>query len=337
MTAESKVRLILVLLVGVIVCGTLGYSLIEGWPLLDSLYMTIITLSTVGFKEVQPLSVGGRIFTIIVVVFGVGGAAYTVSVIGRWLIEGELRQIFGRRKMEKKLKDLKDHYIVCGYGRVGAQVCKEFRSRKAPLVVIEKNPERIEELHQQGVLVVEGDCTDDLILESAGIKRAKAIISTIASESENVFVSLSARQINPDIFITARAESSSAEKKLIRAGADRVVLPHEIGGLRMALVTLRPDIVDFMRVVGGDEKTGFTIDKIEVFPGSRIADTLLKDSPIRCELGILVVGIRKKGKEMVFNPPPETTIQAGDILIVIGENKKLELMGKFTQQSKEAT
>jgi len=329
--------LILVLVVGVILCGTVGYSLIEGWSILDSLYMTIITLSTVGFKEVQPLSVGGRIFTIIVVVFGVGGAAYTVSVIGRWLIEGELRQIFGRRKMEKQLKDLKDPYIVCGYGRVGEQVCKEFCARKVPLVVIEKNPEKIEQLQGKGILAVEGDCTDDLILESAGIKRAKAIVSTIASESENVFVTLSARQINPDIFITARAESSSAEKKLIRAGADKVVSPHEIGGMRMALVTLRPDIVDFMRVVGGDEKTGFTIDKIEVFPGSRIANTLLKDSPIRCELGILVVGIRKKGKEMIFNPSPDTRIEAGDILIVIGENKNLELMGKFTEQSKEVT
>ena len=329
--------MILVLVVGVILCGTVGYSLIEGWSILDSLYMTIITLSTVGFKEVQPLSVGGRIFTIIVVVFGVGGAAYTVSVIGRWLIEGELRQIFGRRKMEKQLKDLKDPYIVCGYGRVGEQVCKEFCARKVPLVVIEKNPEKIEQLQGKGILAVEGDCTDDLILESAGIKRAKAIVSTIASESENVFVTLSARQINPDIFITARAESSSAEKKLIRAGADKVVSPHEIGGMRMALVTLRPDIVDFMRVVGGDEKTGFTIDKIEVFPGSRIANTLLKDSPIRCELGILVVGIRKKGKEMIFNPSPDTRIEAGDILIVIGENKNLELMGKFTEQSKEVT
>jgi len=329
--------LILVLVVGVILCGTVGYSLIEGWSILDSLYMTIITLSTVGFKEVQPLSVGGRIFTIVVVVFGVGGAAYTVSVIGRWLIEGELRQIFGRRKMEKQLKDLKDPYIVCGYGRVGEQVCKEFCARKVPLVVIEKNPEKIEQLQGKGILAVEGDCTDDLILESAGIKRAKAIVSTIASESENVFVTLSARQINPDIFITARAESSSAEKKLIRAGADKVVSPHEIGGMRMALVTLRPDIVDFMRVVGGDEKTGFTIDKIEVFPGSRIANTLLKDSPIRCELGILVVGIRKKGKEMIFNPSPDTRIEAGDILIVIGENKNLELMGKFTEQSKEVT
>lgn len=298
---------------------------------MDSLYMTIITLSTVGFREVRILSSTGKIFTIILVIFGVGGAAYTVSVIGRWLIEGEIREILGRRKMEKQLKDLNAHYIVCGYGRVGVQVCKEFCARKAPLVVIEKNPERMEELQKQRILAVAGDCTDDSILETAGIQRAKALVSTIASESENVYVSLSARQLNPKIFITARAESPSAEKKLLRAGADRVVLPHQIGGIRMALVTLRPDIVDFMRVVGGDEKAGFTIDEIEVFPDSSVADTLLKDSPIRCELGVLVVGMKKKGKEMVFNPSPDTKIEAGDILIVIGENKKLEMIGKFTQ------
>jgi voltage-gated potassium channel len=331
MGPEKKIKWVLFLLLGVILYGTVGYTLIEGWPLMDSLYMTIITLSTVGFGEVRALSPTGRIFTIILVIFGVGGAAYTVSVIGRWLIEGEIREILGRKKMEKQLKNLKDHYIVCGYGRVGEQVCKEFRARKVPLVIIEKNPERITELQQQGMLVVEGDCTDDSVLEDAGIQKAKALISTVASESENVFVSLSARQFNPRIFITARAESSSAEKKLLRAGADRVVLPHQIGGIRMALVTLRPDIVDFMRVVGGDEKTGFAIDEIEVLPHSPIANTPLKDSPIRCELGVLVVGIKKKGKEMVFNPSADTRIEAGDILIVIGENKKLEMMGKLTQ------
>ena len=330
MALEKKIKWLLLLLLGVILYGTLGYTLIERWSLLDSLYMTIITLSTVGFREVRVLSPIGKIFTMILVVFGVGGAAYTVSVIGRWLIEGEIREIFGRRKMEKQLKDLNDHYIVCGYGRVGAQVCREFCARKAPLVVVDKNPEMIEVLQKQGILTVEGDCTDDSILKAAGIQRSKALVSTIASESENVYVTLSARGLNSKIFITARAESPSAEKKLLRAGADRVVLPHQIGGIRMALVTLRPDIVDFMRVVGGDEKTGFTIDEIEVFPNSRIANTLLKDSPIRCDLGILVVGIKKKEKEMVFNPPPDSRIEAGDILIVIGENKKLEEMGNMT-------
>jgi len=232
--------------------------------------------------------------------------------------------------MEKQLKDVKDHYIVCGYGRVGEQVCKEFCFRKLPLVVIEKNPERVEDLVKQKLLVVQGDATDDEVLLAAGIQRAKALISTVASESENVFMALSANQLNPRIFVTARAESKSAEKKLLRAGADRVVSPHEMGGLRMALVTLRPDVVDFMRIVTGDQETGFGIEEIEVKEKSAIADTLLKDSPIRCELGLLVIGIKKEGKEMIINPSPQTRIEAGDILVVIGENQKLEKLGQLT-------
>lgn len=330
MSPEKKLKWVFLILAGVILYGTLGYTLIEGWSFLESFYMTIITLSTVGFREVRALSATGRVFTIILVIFGVAGAAFTISVLGQFIVEGEIRRILGRRKMEKQLKDLKDHYIVCGYGRVGMEVCKEFCSREIPLVVIEKNPERVEELVKQKILVVQGDATDDEVLLSAGIQRSKALISTIASESENVFIALSARELNPEIFITARVESKSAEKKLLRAGADRMVSPHEMGGIRMALVTLRPDIVDFMRIVTGDREKGFGIEEIEVKKNSSIADTLLKDSPIRCELGLLVIGMKKKGKEMIINPSAQIRIEPGDILVVIGETEKLEKLGQMT-------
>ena len=324
--AEKKFIWIFLIMVIVISYGTIGYTIVEGWSFLDSLYMTVITLSTVGFGEVHKLSFEGRLFTISLVVLGVAGAAYTVGVIGQFIIEGELREFLGRKKMEKQLKEIKGHYIVCGYGRVGRKVCEALLSRKVPLVVIEKNADCAKELSHPGIISVIGDATDDQALITAGIERAKALISTVVSESENVFITLSARQLNPQIFITARAESSSAEKKLLRAGANKVVSPHEIGGLRMALVTLRPDIVDFMRIVGADEKTGFGIQEMEVSSSSPYANTLLRDSSIRCDLGILVVGIKKKG-EMIFNPPPETKIEAGDILIVMGENRQLEKMG----------
>ncbi len=330
MSPEKKLKWVFLILAGVISYGTLGYTLIEGWSFLESFYMTIITLSTVGFREVRALSATGRVFTITLVIFGVAGAAFTISVLGQFIVEGEIRRILGRRKMEKRLKDMKKHYIVCGYGRVGMQVCKEFCSREIPLVVIEKNPERVEQLVKEGILVIQGDATDDEVLLAAGIQRSKALISTIASESENVFIALSARELNPEIFITARAESKSAEKKLLRAGADRVVSPHEMGGIRMALVTLRPDIVDFMRIVTGDREKGFGIEEIEVKEKSSIADTLLKDSPIRCELGLLVIGIKKKGKEMIINPSAQIRIEPGDILVVIGETEKLEKLGQMT-------
>lgn len=330
MSPEKKLKWVFLILAGVISYGTLGYTLIERWSALESFYMTIITLSTVGFGEVRALSATGRVFTITLVIFGVAGAAFTITVLGQFIVEGEIRRILGRRKMEKQLKDIKDHYIVCGYGRVGMQVCKQFCSRKLPLVVIEKNPERVEQLVKEGILVIRGDATDDEVLLSAGIQRSKALISTIASESENVFIALSARELNPEIFITARAESKSAEKKLLRAGADRVVSPHEMGGIRMALVTLRPDIVDFMRIVTGDREKGFGIEEIEVKKNSPIADTLLKDSPIRCELGLLVIGMKKKGREIIINPSAQIRIEPGDILVVIGETEKLEKLGQMT-------
>jgi len=330
MSPEKKLKWVILILAGVILYGILGYTFIEGWSFLESFYMTIITLSTVGFREVRALSATGRVFTIILVIFGVAGAAFTITVLGQFIVEGEIRRILGRRKMEKQLKDIKDHYIVCGYGRVGMQVCKQFCSRKLPLVVIEKNPERVEQLVKEGILVIQGDATDDEVLLAAGIQRSKALISTIASESENVFIALSARELNPEIFITARAESRSAEKKLLRAGANRVVSPHEMGGIRMALVTLRPDIVDFMRIVTGDREKGFGIEEIEVKKNSSIADTLLKDSPIRCELGLLVIGIKKKGKEIIINPSAQIRIEPGDILVVIGETEKLEKLGQMT-------
>jgi len=321
---EKRFRIVLMILVLVISSGTLGYSIIEGWPLLESLYMTVITLSTVGFREVYPLSPTGKIFTMIVVIFGVGGAAYTASIVGKMIVEGEIRKVLGRRKMEKSLKGLKDHYIVCGYGRVGRRICKEFCIRKVPFVVVEKSPQIIEQIEKDGFLFVQGDSTEDSTLTNAGIEKAKGLVSAVANEADNVFIVLSARQLNPDLFITARADSDAGEKKLKRAGANKVVSPYKIGGIRMALTTLRPNLVDFMKVVTFDKETGLVIEEIEIKPNSPLTLGTLKDSPIRKEFGIMVVGIKKLGKDVFLNPSPETVIEAGDILIVIGEKEQLE-------------
>ena len=317
------------ILVLVILFGTIGYTIIEGWTPLDSLYMTLITLSTVGFGEVYQLSPTGKIFTMILVVFGVGGAAYTISIIGQMIVEGEIRKVLGRRKMEKSLKGLKDHYIVCGYGRVGRRICKEFCIRKVPFVVVEKSPQIIEQIEKDGFLFVQGDSTEDSTLTNAGIEKAKGLVSALANEADNVFIVLSARQLNPDLFITARADSDAAEKKLKRAGANKVVSPYKIGGIRMALTTLRPNLVDFMKVVTFDKETGLVIEEIEIKPNSPLTLGTLKDSPIRKEFGIMVAGIKKLGKDVFLNPSPETKIESGDILIVIGEKEQLEKLEKM--------
>jgi voltage-gated potassium channel len=321
---EKKFKIVLLILVLVVSFGTIGYTLIEKWSPLDSLYMTLITLSTVGFGEVYTLSPTGKIFTMILVIFGVGGAAYTVSIMGQMIVEGEIRKLLGRRKMEKSLKGLKDHYIVCGYGRVGRKICKEFCIRKVSFVVVEKDPLIGGQIEKDGFLFVQGDSTEDSTLINAGIEKAKGLVIAVANEADNVFIVLSARQLNPNLFITARADSDSAEKKIKRAGANKVVSPYKIGGIRMALTTLRPNLVDFMRVVTFDKETGLVIEEIEIKPDSPLTFVTLKDSPIRREFGIMVAGIKKPGKDVFLNPSPETRIEAGDILIVIGEKEQLE-------------
>jgi voltage-gated potassium channel len=321
---EKKLKIVLIILVLVISFGTLGYTIIEKWPLLDSLYMTIITLSTVGFGEVYALSPSGKIFTMILVIFGVAGAGYTISIIGQMIVEGEIGKLLGRRKMEKGLKELGDHYIVCGFGRVGRRIAQELCVRKVPFVVIDNDPPKIEQAEKDCFLFVQGDATNDQTLQEAGIERAKGLITAVVNEADNVFIVLSARQLNPKLFITARVESDEAEKKLLRAGANKVVSPHKIGGIRMALTAIRPNLVDFMSVVTFDQDTDLTIEEIQIKPDSPLIQSTLRDCAIRKEFGIMVVGIKKVGKEVFLNPSPETKIEAGDILIVIGEKKKLD-------------
>lgn len=330
MDPEKRLRAVLLILLVVIAFGTVGYSVIERWDALDALYMTIITLSTVGFQEVFSLSPAGRVFTMVLIVVGVAGAAYTLSVIGQMIVEGEIKRLLGRRRMQKGINELTDHYIVCGFGKVGRRAAREFSLRRVPFVVVDKDPQRIELAEQDGFLFVQGDSTTDETLTDAGIQRAKGLIIAVANEADNVFIALSARQLNPGLFITARGESDDAEKKLKRAGANKVVFPHKIGAIRMALTTLRPNLVDFMRVMTFDKDTGLAIEEIQVKPGSSLDQTTLQVCPIRKDLGIMVVGIKKTGKDVFLNPAPDTKIEAGDILIVIGEREKLERLETLT-------
>jgi voltage-gated potassium channel len=326
---EERIKVVGVILVAVILFGTVGYSIIERWPLLDALYMTFITLSTVGFKEVYALSPAGKMFTIFLILVGVAGAAYTLRVIGEWIVEGEMKKLLGRRKMQKGLKELVDHYIVCGFGRVGRRVAQELCTRKVPFVVIDNDPQRIEQADKDRFLFIQGDSTADQTLTDAGIDRARALITAVANEADGVFITLSARQLNPNLFITARAETEEGKKKMLRAGANKVISPYKIGAIRMALTTLRPNLVDFMKVITFDKDTGLTIEEILIKPGSPMINTTLRECPIRKELGVMVAGIKKVGKDVFLNPSPDTTIEAGDIFIVIGEKEGLEKLEKL--------
>ncbi|MFH2011862.1 MAG: potassium channel protein [Pseudomonadota bacterium] len=332
---ESTKNLIfaIISLIAVIFIGTIGYVFIEKWDFLDSLYMTIITIATVGYGEVSRLSIHGKIFTIGLIAVGVGIAAYIVGSITRMMIEGEIRRILGRRKLEKRIKKLKDHYIICGCGRIGSLICREFAAsaKSIPFVAIDSDPEVIERIASEGYLCVQGNSTEEDILIKAGIKDARGLVTVVSSDSDNVYITLTARELNPKIFILARASFEAAEKKLLRAGADKVVSPYVIGGIRMAQAILRPTVVDFIELATYKQSMELQLEEITVRRSSKFIDVSLKDSAIRHDLGLIIVAIKKATGQMVFNPLPEAKIELGDTVVALGEKKDLirleEMMG----------
>jgi voltage-gated potassium channel len=320
------------LLILILVLGTGGYVILEGWSFLDSLYMVIITLSTVGFGEVHPVGQPGRLLTMGVIVSGIGVGGYLIGTLTQMVVEGRVLDVMGRRKLERQIEKLNKHYIVCGYGRVGKVVCEEIkRSKPTPLVVIEKDESRIATIEGDGHLYVLGDATEEECLVRAGVQRAKALVTALDSEADNVYITLTAKGLSPDIFVLARAGKVGSDRKLLRAGANQVVSPHRIGGSRMAQALLRPTVTDFLDFAVHDEHIELKMEEIPVQPTSRLADVTLVESAIRRQLDLIIVAIKKAGGEMIFNPASETRIQIGDTLIAMGQKKNLtaleELLG----------
>jgi voltage-gated potassium channel len=320
-SAWNQIKTGLFIFLAIIIVGTIGYSiLIEDWNAIDALYMTIITITTTGFREVHPLTIPGKIFTIFLIIAGVGTIAYTGGRTVQLLVE---TQLFRRRRMSRKLEELKDHYIVCGYGRVGRGICDELHVAKTPFVVIEREPEKIEKIIALGFLFVNGDATSDEVLISAGLKRAKGLVATLATDAENVFTTLSAKNINPKIFIVARAMAEETESKLIKAGANRVVKTAELGAQRMTNLLLRPGVVDFIDLVAFKKGPDLSIEEVSVRADSQLVGHTLGESPIRQNLNIIIVAIVRGDKEYIYNPNSATLIIQGDRLIAIGKSENL--------------
>lgn len=297
---------------------------IEGWGFLDSIYMTIITLTTVGYREIHDLSVEGIIFTIILIVGGVGTMLYALSIGAKLILEGELQEIFGRKRLKNQIKELNKHYIICGYGRMGRIIFRELEAKAIKCVVIEKNTDTLED--KNGILLVKGDATRDETLKQVGIERAIGLISVLPTDAENLYVVLSARELNPELFIVARAGEEGSEQKLLRAGADRVVSPYYIGGLRIAHTVLKPAVVDFIEFATKSGNIDLQLEEIPVQKGSDLAGLTLDKCGIGRELGIIIVAIKRSTGDMEFNPTFKTHIKAGDILIAVGEVSKLKLL-----------
>lgn len=324
MAIIRRLALAFLLLGGILVAGIVGYMLIEGWGAIDALYMTVITVATVGFREVHPLSSAGRLFTIGLILSGIGALGYAVGVTVEFMVEGHLLGMVEMRRTERKLSSMEDHFILCGFGRVGEEVAKGFADAGADFVVIERDEERAAECEAEGFLCLEDDATDDEVLRRAGIERAKGLVGAVDTDADNVFVVLSARTIRPDIFIVARANQVESEAKLAKAGADRVLSPAAIGGRRMANLLVKPVICDYVDFVTHGDNLEFRLEEFALTGTSELAGTTIGDAQVRERAGTLILAVRKPNGDFNTNPSSSTRFEAGDKLVVIGTAAQID-------------
>ena len=311
------------MLAALIALGTMGYYIFEHTSLFDAFYMTIITLSTVGFSEIVPLSQVGRTITVVIIILGISVGTYTIGIIVQWLVGGELQKIFGRRKLQKQIADLKNHYIICGFGRIGQIICRELFEDHIKFVVIEQDPDTIEELVSLKYLCLEMDATSEDALLASGITNARGLATAVNSDANNVFITLTARGLRPDLFILARASEERNEEKLLKAGATRVISPYLIGARRMAHVLKRPNVADFLEITTMGNQLGLVMEEAEVGPKSSLIGQNLIESRLRQEYGVIIVAIKKDSGQMIFNPAASEIFETGDVIVVIGQKEDL--------------
>jgi voltage-gated potassium channel len=321
-------RLAVALLVTVLAGGTAGYMVIEGWNAWDAFYMTVTTVATVGYGEVHPLSVAGRAFTVLLIFCGVGTAFYTVTLLATIIVEGGLHRRFEKRRAARMLEKIKDHFILCGYGRIGSIIADELHQQSVPFVVIERDPQRLREAMERRWPALEGDASREEALAAAGIHRARGLIAAVGTDAENVFTVLTARVMKPDLFIIARVESDDAEHKLKRAGADRVISPYQIGATHMVQTALRPAVVDFVQLATSSERLDLSMEQVHIGSDSALANQTIVEAGIRQRFGVIVVGIKRAGGAMEFNPAPEAIMRAGDELVVLGRTESVKALEK---------
>jgi len=312
------------LVLGALAFGTLGYVVLEGWSVWDAFYMTVITVTTVGYREVHPMTRVGEAFTVALLLTGVGTFFYVLSLFVAGLVHVGFAAKWEARRRDRMLDDLRDHFIVCGYGRMGRIIVDEFRRQDVPFVVIDREAELVHELVAAGSLAVAADAGSEDVLRRIGIDYARGLISAVGSDAENVYIILSARLTRPDLFIIGRAENEDAIAKLRRAGADRVFSPYQAGAHQMAQAALRPAVVDFVQLATSSERLELGIEQIRLTPASPLCGQSLAAANVRQRFGVVVVGVQRAGGKMEFNPAPETEMSAGDHLIVMGRPDTLK-------------
>ena len=321
--SARQLSLAIFVLLATILAGSLGYVVFEGWPLGDALYMTMISLTTTGFGEVRPLSPAGRGVTVFVIVSGIASLAY---VGGRVLQLAVELYLVRRGRMDRQINRMRNHVILCGYGRMGRHIASDLSAAKVPFVVIEKNPDVAPVLEELGLPFMIGDASSDELLRSCGVERARGLIAVVSSDAENVYTTLTARALNRDINIVARALGDDSESKLITAGADRVIKPYELVGRRIAQLVIRPAMVEFLETIARSRTREITMEEIEVGSDSALAGVKLRDTDIRSRLNIIIVAIRRLDGNVDFNPGPDATLAIGDRMTAIGSLEDLSAL-----------
>jgi voltage-gated potassium channel len=327
-----RIRYAVLAVVIAIALGTLSFHLIEGWSILDSLYVTTQTVTTVGFGDVTPKSIHGRIFATVFMLVGVGVVLYALTSTVQSIVQSELLATFGQRRRSRKMGKLRNHFIVCGAGRVGSHLVRDLRQSGEIFIVIERDPQKVAELTDQGVVVLVRDATLEESLREAGVQHARGLAACLPDDADNVYVVLTARDLNAKLHIVARAAEEQAEVKLVRAGANRVVAPTIIGGHRMATALIKPAVADFIDSITASQLE-LAFEQVEIDPASTLTGRKLRDTNIRSELDIVIVSIRRGDGQMFFNPSGEATIESGDMLIAIGHPESLIKLNALARKS----
>jgi voltage-gated potassium channel len=321
-TSRTKIALIILLII--IIIGTVGFHFIEGWSLTDSFYVCMATLSTVGYGDFAPETTSGKFFAVFVIIFGVGMMFYTLVLLAETFIEGRLRYVLGGGKLERIIEKMHNHYIICGGGRIGFLICRELMAGKVPCLIIDNHPDVIQKAQEEGFIYCKGDATQDKVLLAAGIKRAKGIICVLPSDAENLYVILTAKELNQKIYIMARSEEEESEHRLLRAGADKVMSPYTLGGVRMAMAIMRPAMLDFIEITTSRQSLELRMEEVAIGKNSQLISKTLEDSGIRKQFGLIIVAVKKDSGKMMFNPLASYIIEEGDRLIAMGEDENVK-------------
>ncbi len=318
--------LTLLAIVFTLAVGTVGFTVIDNYPPFDAFYMTLTTMTTVGYGEVHPLSHAGRVFNSFLIIFGVTSILIAIGAMTQSIIELEFGDAFGKRRNKRMIDKLKDHYIICGYGRVGRGAAEELLHAGVPFVVVDIAPDRVERAMHSGMLAVAADSTRDDTLRQVGIDRARGLVAALATDADNLFVLLSAKGLNPQIYVSTRAAEEGADAKMRRAGADAVFAPYAITGHRLAQSLLRPHVVQFLDFTTNDLDKDIAIEQVRVAENSPMVSKTIRDMQLGKEVGVIVLAIRHRDGRMEFNPPADTSAHGGDFLIVMGREQNLRTL-----------